>query len=174
MANKDNSISLNVNEKIRAREVRLIGADGGNVGIVSINEALDMAREAGLDLLEIAPQSNPPVCKIMDYGKWKYEEQKKLKEAKSNQRVFEIKELKIRPNIDVHDFQVKMKAARRFIEDGDKVKFSVRFKGREITNQESGLSLLNRIKEELGDIIKVDKEPLMEGRQMIMFVSPSK
>ena len=174
MANKDNSISLNVNEKIRAREVRLIGADGGNVGIVSINEALDMAREAGLDLLEIAPQSNPPVCKIMDYGKWKYEEQKKLKEAKSNQRVFETKELKIRPNIDVHDFQVKMKAARRFIEDGDKVKFSVRFKGREITNQESGLSLLNRIKEELGDIIKVDKEPLMEGRQMIMFVSPSK
>ncbi|MGN0929033.1 MAG: translation initiation factor IF-3 [Alphaproteobacteria bacterium] len=174
MANKDNSISLNVNEKIRAKEVRLIGADGENVGIVSISDALNMARDAGLDLLEIAPQSNPPVCKIMDYGKWKYEEQKKLKEAKSNQKVVETKELKIRPNIDVHDFQVKMKSAKRFIEDGDKVKFSVRFKGREITNQESGLSLLNRVKEELGDIIKVDKEPLMEGRQMVMFVSPSK
>ncbi|MBD5397895.1 translation initiation factor IF-3 [bacterium] len=174
MANKDNGISLNVNEKIRAKEVRLIGADGENVGIVSISSALNMARDAGLDLLEIAPQSNPPVCKIMDYGKWKYEEQKKLKEAKSNQKVVETKELKIRPNIDVHDFQVKMKSAKRFIEDGDKVKFSVRFKGREITNQESGLSLLNRVKEELGDIIKVDKEPLMEGRQMVMFVSPSK
>lgn len=174
MANKDNGISLNVNEKIRAREVRLIGADGENVGIVSISDALNMARDAGLDLLEIAPQSNPPVCKIMDYGKWKYEEQKKLKEAKSNQKVVETKELKIRPNIDVHDFQVKMKSARRFIEDGDKVKFSVRFKGREITNQESGLLLLNRIKEELGDIMKVDKEPLMEGRQMVMFVSPVK
>lgn len=174
MANKDNGISLNVNEKIRAREVRLIGADGNNVGVVSINEALNMARDAGLDLLEIAPQSNPPVCKIMDYGKWKYEEQKKLKEAKSNQKIVETKELKIRPNIDVHDFDVKMKSAKRFIEDGNKVKFSVRFKGREITNQESGLSLLNRIKEELGDTIKVDKEPLMEGRQMIMFVSPAK
>lgn len=174
MANKDNGISLNVNEKIRAKEVRLIGADGENVGIVSIGSALNMARDAGLDLLEIAPQSTPPVCKIMDYGKWKYEEQKKLKEAKSNQKVVETKELKIRPNIDVHDFQVKMKAAKRFIEDGDKVKFSVRFKGREITNQESGLSLLNRVKEELGDIIKVDKEPLMEGRQMVMFVSPAK
>lgn len=174
MANKDNGISLNVNEKIRAREVRLIGADGNNVGVVSINEALNMARDAGLDLLEIAPQSNPPVCKIMDYGKWKYEEQKKLKEAKSNQKVVETKELKIRPNIDVHDFDVKMKSAKRFIEDGNKVKFSVRFKGREITNQESGLSLLNRIKEELGNTIKVDKEPLMEGRQMIMFVSPAK
>lgn len=174
MANKDNGISLNVNEKIRAREVRLIGADGYNVGVVSINEALNMARDAGLDLLEIAPQSTPPVCKIMDYGKWKYEEQKKLKEAKSNQKVVETKELKIRPNIDVHDFDVKMKSAKRFIEDGNKVKFSVRFKGREITNQESGLSLLNRIKEELGNTIKVDKEPLMEGRQMIMFVSPAK
>ena len=174
MANKDNGISLNVNEKIRAREVRLIGADGNNVGVVSINEALNMARDAGLDLLEIAPQSNPPVCKIMDYGKWKYEEQKKLKEAKSNQKVVETKELKIRPNIEVHDFDVKMKSAKRFIEDGNKVKFSVRFKGREISNQESGLSLLYRIKEELGDTIKVDKEPLMEGRQMIMFVSPAK
>lgn len=174
MANKENVLSLNINEKIRSKEVRLIDSNGENIGIVSITTALNMAKEEGLDLLEIAPQSTPPVCKIMDYGKWKYEEQKKLKEAKSNQKIVETKELKIRPNIDVHDFQVKMKSAKRFIEDGDKVKFTVRFKGREISNQDSGFQLLNRIKEELGDIIKIDKEPLMEGRQMIMLVSPSK
>ncbi|MCR5506893.1 MAG: translation initiation factor IF-3 [bacterium] len=174
MADKNNSLSLNVNEKIRAREVRLINQNGDNVGIVSVSEALNMARDAGLDLLEISPQANPPVCKIMDYGKWKYEEQKKQSEAKKAQKVVETKELKIRPNIDVHDFQVKIKAATRFIEDGNKVKFTVRFKGREITNQDSGIQLLNRVKAELGDIIKVDKEPMMEGRQMIMFVVPNK
>lgn len=174
MVDKNNSLSLNVNEKIRAREVRLINQNGENLGIISSREALDMAREVGLDLLEISPLANPPVCKIMDYGKWKYEEQKKLSEAKKAQKVVEIKELKIRPNIDVHDFQVKVKAARRFIEDGNKVKFTVRFKGREISNQDAGLSLLNRIKEELGDIIKIDKEPSMEGRQMVMFVVPNK
>ena len=174
LVDKNNSLSLNVNEKIRAREVRLINQNGKNLGIVSSREALDMAREVGLDLLEISPLANPPVCKIMDYGKWKYEEQKKLSEAKKAQKVVEIKELKIRPNIDVHDFQVKVKAARRFIEDGNKVKFTVRFKGREISNQDAGLSLLNRIKEELGDIIKIDKEPSMEGRQMVMFVVPNK
>ena len=174
MVDKNNSLSLNVNEKIRAREVRLINQNGENLGIISSREALDMAREVGLDLLEISPLANPPVCKIMDYGKWKYEEQKKLSEAKKAQKVVEIKELKIRPNIDLHDFQVKVKAARRFIEDGNKVKFTVRFKGREISNQDAGLSLLNRIKEELGDIIKIDKEPSMEGRQMVMFVVPNK
>ena len=174
LVDKNNSLSLNVNEKIRAREVRLINQNGENLGIISSREALDMAREVGLDLLEISPLANPPVCKIMDYGKWKYEEQKKLSEAKKAQKVVEIKELKIRPNIDVHDFQVKVKAARRFIEDGNKVKFTVRFKGREISNQDAGLSLLNRIKEELGDIIKIDKEPSMEGRQMVMFVVPNK
>ena len=174
MADKNNSLSLNVNEKIRAREVRLINQNGDNVGIVSVMEALDMAREAGLDLLEISPQANPPVCKIMDYGKWKYEESKKQSEAKKAQKVVETKELKIRPNIDVHDFQVKIKAAERFIDDGNKVKFTVRFKGREITNQDSGIQLLNRIKAELGDKIKIDKEPAMEGRQMVMFVVPNK
>ncbi|MBP3616149.1 MAG: translation initiation factor IF-3 [Alphaproteobacteria bacterium] len=174
MADKNNSLSLNVNEKIRAREVRLINQNGDNVGIVSLMEALDMARDAGLDLLEISPQANPPVCKIMDYGKWKYEESKKQSEAKKAQKVVETKELKIRPNIDVHDFQVKIKAAERFIEDGNKVKFTVRFKGREITNQDSGIQLLNRVKAELGDKMKVDKEPMMEGRQMVMFVVPNK
>ncbi len=174
MADKNNSLSLNVNEKIRAREVRLINQNGENVGVMSAREALNMAREAGLDLLEISPQANPPVCKIMDYGKWKYEEQKKLSEMKKAQKVVETKELKIRPNIDVHDFQVKIKAAQRFIEDGNKVKFTVRFKGREITNQDAGVELLNRVKAELGDTIKVDKAPAMEGRQMIMFVVPNK
>lgn len=174
MADKNNSLSLNVNEKIRAREVRLINQNGDNVGIVSLMEALDMARDAGLDLLEISPQANPPVCKIMDYGKWKYEESKKQSEAKKAQKIVETKELKIRPNIDVHDFQVKIKAAERFIEDGNKVKFTVRFKGREITNQDSGIQLLNRVKAELGDKMKVDKEPMMEGRQMVMFVVPNK
>lgn len=174
MAEKNNSLSLNVNEKIRAREVRLINQNGENIGIVSVSEALNMARDAGLDLLEISPQANPPVCKIMDYGKWKYEEHKKQVEAKKAQKVVEIKELKIRPNIDVHDFQVKVKAAQRFISDGNKVKFTVRFKGREITNQDAGIELLNRIKTELGETIKVDKEPMMEGRQMIMLVVPNK
>lgn len=174
MADKNNSLSLNVNEKIRAREVRLINQNGENVGVMSAREALNMAREAGLDLLEISPQANPTVCKIMDYGKWKYEEQKKLSEMKKAQKVVETKELKIRPNIDVHDFQVKIKAAQRFIEDGNKVKFTVRFKGREITNQDAGVELLNRVKAELGDTIKVDKAPAMEGRQMIMFVVPNK
>ena len=175
MADRNNgALSLNVNEKIRAREVRLINQNGENVGVVSVSVALDMARDVGLDLLEISPQANPPVCKIMDYGKWKYEEQKKAQEAKKAQKVVETKELKIRPNIDVHDFQVKIKAAERFIEDGNKVKFTVRFKGREITNQASGIELLDRIKAELGDKIKIDKEPAMEGRQMIMFVSPNK
>lgn len=174
MADKNNSLSLNVNEKIRTREVRLINQNGENVGVMSAREALNMAREAGLDLLEISPQANPPVCKIMDYGKWKYEEQKKLSEMKKAQKVVETKELKIRPNIDVHDFQVKIKAAQRFIEDGNKVKFTVRFKGREITNQDAGVELLNRVKAELGDTIKVDKAPAMEGRQMIMFVVPNK
>ena len=174
MADKNNSLSLNVNEKIRAREVRLINQNGENVGVMSAREALNIAREAGLDLLEISPQANPPVCKIMDYGKWKYEEQKKLSEMKKAQKVVEIKELKIRPNIDVHDFQVKIKAAQRFIADGNKVKFTVRFKGREITNQDAGVELLNRVKAELGDTIKVDKAPAMEGRQMIMFVVPNK
>ena len=174
MADKNNGLSLNVNEKIRAREVRLINQNGENVGVVSILEALEMARDVGLDLLEISPNAVPPVCKIMDYGKWKYEESKKQSEAKKAQKVVETKELKIRPNIDVHDFQVKIKAAERFIADGDKVKFTVRFKGREISNQDSGIQLLERVKAELGDKIKVDKEPLMEGRQMVMFVVPNK
>jgi len=174
LADKNNSLLLNVNEKIRAREVRLINQNGENVGVVSTLDALNMARDVGLDLLEISPNAVPPVCKIMDYGKWKYEESKKQSEAKKAQKVVETKELKIRPNIDVHDFQVKIKAAERFIDDGNKVKFTVRFKGREISNQDSGFQLLERVKTELGDKIKIDKPPVMEGRQIVMFVVPNK
>ena len=170
----ENLSNLNVNDRIRAREVRLISQSGENLGIVSISEALSRAREAGLDLIEISPDSSPPVCKIMDFGKHKYEEAKKAKEAKANQKTSELKELKMRPNIDVHDLDVKMKAAKKFIAAGDKVKFTVRFRGRELSNQDSGKALLERVKAELGDTVKVDREPTMDGRQMMMMVSPSK
>ncbi|MDR1476576.1 MAG: translation initiation factor IF-3 [Rickettsiales bacterium] len=173
MANNTSS-TLNVNERIRAREVRLIGADGGNLGVVDTRDAIKRARESGLDLIEISPSANPPVARIADWGKWKYDEAKKLKESKSSQKIQETKELKMRPNIDVHDLGVKMKAARKFIEAGDKVKFTVRFRGREIANQDAGVALLGRIRDELGDAVKVDRAPLMEGRQMAMLVSPAK
>lgn len=176
MANNtsSNNNTLNVNERIRAREVRLIGADGANLGVVDTRDALRQAREQGLDLLEISPGAAPPVAKITDYGRWKYEESKKLKEARSNQHVQDIKELKVRPNIDAHDLEIKLKAAKKFLEAGDKVKFTVRFRGREISNQDAGARLLDRVKAALAGLIKVDREPLMEGRQMIMIVVPVK
>jgi translation initiation factor IF-3 len=166
--------TLFANEKIRAREVRVVGANGENLGIMNIRDAISTAREAGLDLLEISPTAAPPVCKITDYGKWKYDEQKRQAAIRKSQKIVEIKELKVRPNIGAADFNVKIKSARRFIDDGDKVKFMVRFRGREISNQELGSSLLGRIKESLADIAKVDKEPAMDGRQMIMIVAPLK
>ena len=166
--------TLNVNDRIRAREVRLIGQSGENLGVVSISDALSHAQEAGLDLIEISPAATPPVCKIMDFGKYKYEEAKKAKENRASQKTQELKELKVRPNIDVHDLDVKMKAAKKFIAAGDKVKFTVRFRGRELSNQDAGKALLERIKTELGDTIKIDRDPTMDGRQMMMLVSPSK
>jgi translation initiation factor IF-3 len=166
--------TLFANEKIRAREVRVVGANGENLGIMNIRDAVAAAREAGLDLLEISPTASPPVCKIADYGKWKYDEQKRQAAIRKSQKIVEIKELKVRPNIDVADFNVKIKAARRFIEDGDKVKFMVRFRGREITNQESGAALLTRIRESLADIAKIDKDPVMDGRLMVMIIAPAK
>jgi translation initiation factor IF-3 len=172
--NTSSNNNLNINEKIRAREVRLIGADGTNLGVIDTRDAIRQAKEQGLDLIEISPTAQPPVAKIMDYGRWKYEEAKKLKEAKSNQKTQETKELKVRPNIDTHDLEVKLKAARKFLEAGDKIKFTVRFRGREIANQDAGRALLGRITETLGEIMKVDREPLMEGRQMIMIASPAK
>ena len=142
------------------------------VGIVSRNEALDMAADAGLDLVEIAPNADPPVCKILDFGKYKYEEQKRKNEAKKKQKVIEIKEIKLRPGIDDHDYDVKMRSMKSFIDEGDKVKVTMRFRGRELAHQELGMNVLMRVKDDLDPVAKVEQYPRMEGRQMTMVMSP--
>jgi translation initiation factor IF-3 len=142
------------------------------VGVVTRNEALDMAADAGLDLVEIAPNADPPVCKILDFGKYKYEEQKKKNEAKKKQKVIEVKEIKFRPSIDDHDYDVKMRSMQKFIGEGDKVKVTMRFRGRELAHQELGMDVLMRVKGDLDAIAKVEQFPRMEGRQMTMVVSP--
>jgi translation initiation factor IF-3 len=162
----------NVNTEIRSAEVRLIDADGSNVGVVSINDALNRAEAAGLDLVEIVPNSQPPVCKILDFGKFKYEEQKRKNEARKKQKVIEVKEIKMRPGIDEHDYQVKMKAIHRFLDEGDKVKVTLRFRGREMAHQEIGARVLERVQEDLNTIAKVEAFPRMEGRQMTMVFAP--
>jgi translation initiation factor IF-3 len=161
-----------INHRIDAREVRLIGADGQNVGVVPIRQAMMMAEEANLDLVEVSPDAKPPVAKILDYGKYKYQEQKKANEARKNQKVIEIKEIKMRPMIDDHDYDVKMKAIRRFFEEGDKVKLTLRFRGREMAHQELGQILLDRVKKDTGEIAKVESEPRFEGRQIVMVLAP--
>jgi translation initiation factor IF-3 len=161
-----------VNEEIRSREVHLIMQDGANRGTVSIAEALQAAQESGLDLVEISPNAAPPIVKILDYGKYKYQEQKKAAEARKKQKVVEVKELKYRPMIDDHDYEVKMRAMQRFFEEGDKVKVTLRFRGREMAHQELGTRLLNRVKEDVTKIAKVEMEPRFEGRQMIMILAP--
>ncbi|MEO3413989.1 translation initiation factor IF-3 [Roseovarius sp. CAU 1744] len=163
-----------VNENIRAAEIRLIGADGENAGVVSPEQALDMAEEAGLDLVEISPNANPPVAKIMDYGKYKYEQQKRESEARKKQKVIEVKEVKFRPNTDTHDYDVKMRNVTKFLENGDKVKITLRFRGREMAHQELGRDLLERVAEDTKEIGKVENMPKMEGRQMIMVIGPVK
>ncbi len=160
-----------INNRIDAREVRLIGADGANVGVVPTRQALIMADEAGLDLVEISPDANPPVAKILDYGKFRFQEQKKASEARKKQKIVELKEIKLRPMIDDHDFDTKMKAARRFFEEGDKVKFTLRFRGREMDHQDLGYKLLLRVKAEMVDVAKVELEPKPEGRQIIMILA---
>jgi len=152
--------------------LRLVDERGEMVGIVSRNEALDMAADAGLDLVEIAPNADPPVCKILDFGKYKYEEQKKKNEAKKKQKVIEVKEVKFRPSIDDHDYDVKMRSMHKFIGEGDKVKVTMRFRGRELAHQELGMDVLMRVKGDLDEIAKVEQFPRMEGRQMTMVVSP--
>ena len=142
------------------------------VGVVSRNEGLDMATDAGLDLVEIAPNADPPVCKILDFGKYKYEEQKKKNEAKKKQKVIEVKEIKLRPSIDDHDYDVKMRSVTKFIGEGDKVKVTMRFRGRELAHQELGMDVLMRVKGDLDAVAKVEQFPRMEGRQMTMVVSP--
>jgi translation initiation factor IF-3 len=160
------------NRDIRVPRVQLIGADGGNLGNVSINDALLAAEEAGLDLVEISPNSDPPVCKILDLGKLKYANQKKAAEARKKQKVVEVKEIKMRPNIDTHDYDVKMKAIERFFEEGDKVKVTLKFRGREMAHQELGMKLLQQVKEDTLEIAKVEAEPKLEGRQMMMVLAP--
>ena len=162
-----------INEDIKVKQVRLIDEKGENRGIVSIREALEIADEAGLDLIEISPQANPPVCKVLDYGKYKYEVQKRKNEAKKNQKVVNIKELKLRPAIDTHDYEVKLKQAKKFLSQGDKVKFTMRFKGREMSANNMGKELLDKIIEDLDLIGKVDSAPKLEGKQMSMMISPA-
>ncbi|HEV2186367.1 MAG TPA: translation initiation factor IF-3 [Stellaceae bacterium] len=161
-----------INGEISVTQLRLVDEHGEMVGIVTRNEALDMAADAGLDLVEIAPNADPPVCKILDFGKYKYEEQKKKNEAKKKQKVIEVKEVKFRPSIDDHDYDVKMRSMQKFIGEGDKVKVTMRFRGRELAHQELGMDVLMRVKGDLDEVAKVEQFPRMEGRQMTMVVSP--
>lgn len=142
------------------------------VGVVSLRDALFAAEEAGLDLVEVSPNADPPVCKILDYGKYKYEAQKKANEARKKQKIIEVKEIKLRPNIDEHDYDIKMKAMRRFLEEGDKVKVTMRFRGREMAHQDIGMAVLVRVREALDDLGKVEQMPKLEGKQMIMVMGP--
>ena len=161
-----------VNRDIRIREVMLIDADGQNKGVVQTFDAIKMAEDQGLDLVEVAPQAQPPVCKIMDYGKFKYQEQKKAAEARKNQKIVEVKEIKLRPGIDDHDYGVKMRAMLSFFEEGNKVKVTLRYRGREMAHQDLGMKVLFRVKQETAAVAKVESEPSMEGRQMIMILAP--
>ncbi len=161
-----------VNEDIRVPQVRLIDQAGEMIGVVTTRDALLRAYEVGMDLLEISPNAVPPVCKITDFGKFKYEQQKKANEARKRQKVVELKEIKVRPNIDDHDYETKMKQMKGFIEDGDKVKVTLRFRGREMAHQDLGIKVLERIRTELGEAIKVEQMPRLENRQMIMVLAP--
>jgi translation initiation factor IF-3 len=161
-----------VNEDIRVPQVRLIDEEGEMIGVMSAREALLRAYDAGMDLLEISPNAVPPVCKITDYGKYKYEQQKKANEARKKQKIVEIKEIKVRPNIDDHDYDVKMRAAKGFLEEGDKVKVTLRFRGREMAHQDLGAKVLERVRTELAELAKVEQMPRLENRQMIMVLAP--
>jgi translation initiation factor IF-3 len=161
-----------VNEEIRIPQVRLIDQDGEMQGVMTAREAMQRAFSVGLDLVEISPNADPPVCKILDFGKFKYEQQKKKNEAKKKQKVIEIKEIKVRPNIDENDYQVKMRAMKSFIEEGDKVKVTLRFRGREMAHQDIGVRVLERIRAEMDTTSKVEQMPRMENRQMVMVLSP--
>ena len=162
-----------MNTDIRIPRIQLVDADGQNRGIVLTSEALQLAEEAGLDLVEIAPNSDPPVCKLLDYGRFKFQAQKKAAEARKKQKTIEIKEIKMRPNIDTHDYEVKMKAIRKFFEEGDKVKVTLRFRGREMAHQNLGMELLNQVRTETSTFAKVESEPRLEGRQMVMVLAPT-
>ncbi|RPG94858.1 MAG: translation initiation factor IF-3 [Candidatus Pelagibacter sp. TMED253] len=160
------------NERIRAIDVQVIGSNGNNLGTLPLNKAIEIAKDEGLDLIEIAPNANPPVCKIMDIGKYKYDLQKKANIAKKKQKTVSLKEIKLRPGTDVHDYNFKIKNARKFITKGDKVKFTVKFKGREMQHTQLGKDLMNKIIEETKDIGKIESHPKFEGRQMVMIIQP--
>ena len=161
-----------VNEDIDNAQVRLVDADGEMIGVVPTEEALDRAADAGLDLVEVSPNADPPVCKILDFGKLKYENQKKKAEARKKQKTIDVKEIKMRPGIEEHDYQVKMRSMRRFIDDGDKVKVTLRFRGREMAHQDLGAKVLDRVRDDMDELAKVEQFPQMEGRQMTMVFAP--
>lgn len=161
-----------INDEIRAKEVRLVGEDGEQMGIVATADALRIAEERELDLVEVAPSAKPPVCRFMDYGKFKFEQSKREKEARKKQKIISIKEVKMRPNIEDHDFQVKAKNARKFLSAGDKLKFTIMFRGRQITHPELGEKLCIKLAQELSDISAVEKQPKVEGRNMVMILVP--
>ena len=163
-----------INGEITAKEVRLISGDGEQLGVVSLKEALSLAAEKDVDLVEISPTAKPPVCKLMDFGKYKYEQSKKRDEAKKKQKQVQIKEIKFRPGTDEGDYNIKMRNVKRFLEDGDKVKITLRFRGREMAHQEFGAQLLERVKADLEELAAVESFPKMEGRQMVMMVAPKK
>lgn len=161
-----------MNADILNEEVRCIAPDGEQLGVMKTEDAITEADSHGLDLVEVSPNADPPVCKILDYGKFKFEAQKKRNEAKKKQKVIEVKEIKLRPNIDEHDYQVKMRSVQKFLDDGDKVKITLRFRGREMAHQELGVNVLNRVREDTDDVAKIEAFPKLEGRQMIMVIAP--
>ena len=163
---------MRINEEIHVREVRVTGADNEQLGIMPTKDALHMAMEQHLDLVEVAPKAKPPVCRIMDFGKYRYEQQKREKEAKKKQKVITIKEVKLRPNIEKHDFDVKLKNALRFVEEGNKVKVTIMFRGREMSHQELGRELLHRVAEQLKDLVAIERDAKLEGKNMIMILAP--
>ena len=161
-----------MNDEIIADSIRLIDADGEQVGLVPIIEGLEMAEESGLDLVEVSPNASPPVCKILDYGKYKYEAQKKANEARKKQKTIDVKEIKMRPGIEEHDYQVKMRSVRKFLDHGDKVKMTIRFRGREMAHQDLGMRVLDRVRDDLEEFVKIEQFPKTEGRLMTMVVAP--
>lgn len=162
----------NINEEIRASEIRVVDEDQGQLGVMSVADAMKIAAEKELDVVEISPNAKPPVCKIIDFGKYRFEQQKRAKEAKKKQKVISVKEIKFRPKIDDHDYNFKLNHVKRFLEDGDKVKLTIMFRGREMTHTEQGEEILNKAVEDLGDLVIVEKKPKLEGRNMTMVVSP--
>ena len=161
------------NERIKALDVQVIGSEGNNLGVMQLKQAIQLAKDEGLDLIEISPKANPPVCKIMDMGKYKYDLQKKANQAKKKQKIVSLKEIKLRPGTEIHDYNFKIKNAKKFIAKGDKAKFTVKFKGREMQHVELGKNLMNRIIDDTKDIGKVETHPKFEGRQMIMIIQPN-